>query len=266
MGQALRNYRVTKGVPQETLASMLGVPREQLASWESGSESPTAGLLGRLGEILGLSSAEAAHLRGLDQAPPSQGPLSSTSDPGSTARDTDSGPGPRAAASTPQLTNQLRAHIADLEALLRQAVTEQSAAADSPGAPWSARDVADALRTVKELRQTSELFAARVVPPPPQDMELRLVTLDSFQRLEEYRSDQNHWTAVAGVLFGAILGVVVNITTGGRWTMLSISLTIILTVFAGLAGLTARTYTNRANLIKHQLAEAAPPPPTTQDA
>lgn len=81
-------------------------------------------------------------------------------------------------------------------------------------------DLAQQIRLIQEqfseLQSASKDLTARVVLPPSEELEIRLLTTNSLDRLEEYRSNQNIWAAGVGLFGGAVMGIMVNFVTGAE--------------------------------------------------
>jgi hypothetical protein len=108
-----------------------------------------------------------------------------------------------------------------------------------PGDANAEAALADEVQSLKEdflhLQETSQALTAPVRIPTPGAMQVTLVPVHVLDRLEEYRSDESTWLTFCGLFMGAILGVFVNVATGGK---LAAASWIVLSVFALMAALT----------------------------
>ena len=97
---------------------------------------------------------------------------------------------------------------------------------------------------LSQMRIPTQSLTAPVILPPPEDMEVRLVSSTSLERLEEYRAEENKWYAIMSLLLGTVLGVFINIVTGAKMTTEAWMFVIIFSGFAVFTGLTASRYNN----------------------
>jgi hypothetical protein len=87
-----------------------------------------------------------------------------------------------------------------------------------------------------QLQTASKDLTARVVLPPSEELEIRLLTTNSLDRLEEYRSNQNIWAGGIGLFGGAVMGIMVNFVTGAEvektaWVLV-VAFVLVVVVFA----------------------------------
>ncbi len=120
--------------------------------------------------------------------------------------------------------NELGERIQQLS--IKRELTEQDEQTQSgillPGATSTDQQKAllEDVKTIKEgfaeLKLASHALTAPVSIPPPEEMEVTLVPADRLQRLEEYRGEENFWFSFLGIVIGSILGIVINVATGGE--------------------------------------------------
>lgn len=107
--------------------------------------------------------------------------------------------------------------------------------------------------TISNLQESSMKMTAPVVMPEPKDMEVRLVASSSLERLEEYRSEENKWYSVFTLFVGAIMGVFVNVVTGGNLTTAAWILVGAFLLMGGFAGWSAFGFQKRAETIRRKI-------------
>jgi hypothetical protein len=98
-------------------------------------------------------------------------------------------------------------------------------------------------------------ISAPVSIPKREDMTVSLVPADIVYRLEEYRSDQQHWESIMWTLVGAILGVLVNWATSDPLVVskVSVIILVIFFVFTSIALTSAIRYRRRAEKMKERM-------------
>ena len=124
-------------------------------------------------------------------------------------------------------------------------------------------DLAENVQAVKEkvsvLREASEALTAQVILPLPEDMAVRLVPVESVRRLEEYRGDGDMWIAVAAGFGGAILGVFVNLVTGGEIKAETWIVTTVFLLMAAVSGWSACQYRRRGDRLSRDILRRGRP-------
>jgi hypothetical protein len=68
-------------------------------------------------------------------------------------------------------------------------------------------------KSVAEIVVQTQELTAKVLLPPPESMNIQLVPSHRLEQLEEYSGDQNLFYALAGLLLGTALGMLVNWVT-----------------------------------------------------
>lgn len=56
--EAIKNYRIKKGLSQEQLARLMGTTQAAVAMWETGARMPRSNKLPKLAEVLGCTVAD----------------------------------------------------------------------------------------------------------------------------------------------------------------------------------------------------------------
>lgn len=98
-------------------------------------------------------------------------------------------------------------------------------------------------------------ISAPINIPDLEEMTVLLVQADVVYRLEEYRSDQQHWEAIMWTLVGAILGVLVNWITNEPIVISKISILAIImfSILACIAFASVVKYRKRAEKMKERV-------------
>lgn len=111
------------------------------------------------------------------------------------------------------------------------------------------------LKTADRAVGQSEDLTARVILPRKEDMNVKLVPLHSFERLEEYRADENIAYLLIGSFGGAILGILSNWATTRPFvvTEVSVILLLLLVILIGLCLLWLRRLARRSESVKQDM-------------
>ena len=125
----------------------------------------------------------------------------------------------------------------------------------------SADDPDDALRSdIVEIKATLAILTATphgitapVRTPQPEDMEVTLVPSTILDRLDEYRGDESLWLVLFGLFTGAIVGVFVNVATGGRFDVAVLIILVVFVIMACATGGAAWRARTRGNAVKRAL-------------
>jgi hypothetical protein len=98
-------------------------------------------------------------------------------------------------------------------------------------------------------------ISAPINIPDIEEMTVLLVQADVVSRLEEYRSDQQHWESIMWTLIGAVLGVLVNWVTSEPMVISKVSILVIVLflVFSFIAFTAAFKYRKRAEKMKDRI-------------
>jgi transcriptional regulator with XRE-family HTH domain len=267
LGQTLRSLRVGRGVSQDELSDAISVDRTTVSTWEVGGRELTRANLTDIAVALRLSRNEADYLLQLagydDLSPEELARLRQAHAPAAPALPSPEQPpgawrpdpaAPPAAPAT-DVSRRMTAQLHDLQDSLQNAATQVSADGTlaTPGATSIRQEVENALLTVLQLRETSRELNARVIPPAPEDMEVRLMSTESLHRLDEYRSEEQKWMAVACVFLGAGIGIVVNIATGARPTDVGWAMLVLFSLFTILCAVTTVQYGRRARRLREHI-------------
>jgi hypothetical protein len=106
---------------------------------------------------------------------------------------------------------------------------------------------------IQSISQASRTLSAPIEMPPEEDIKVRLVTVGTIDRLSEAMQEESKWGTWGGVFLGALLGIFINIVTGGTLDMSGGILLIVLTLIAGLCGYTSWDYGQRGKVLKKKL-------------
>jgi hypothetical protein len=255
-GKYLSRVRDMSNMSLEELSYMTKIPIEQIKVWEAGTEVPEYGPLLDLIDALQLGIYEANSLLKIagyepltseanlfvNQAIPIFTPNRVIMNEHSYDRTiidrlsknmiqiNDAG----------RLEEQLKA--------LRSELLEQMKRSDISGTV--SQELRKLVAAVMQAQVTAQRLKADVILPAAEDMQVRLISAHSFERLEEYRSEESKWFSVAGIFGGSTLGIFVNAVTGGvlneqSWIFVVVSLALTI-----LTGATAYNYQRRAERLK----------------
>jgi transcriptional regulator with XRE-family HTH domain len=257
-GDVLAFARTNKGLTQEHLGIALGLNRSAIASWEIGTSLPTKEQIFQIGKILKLSDEEtnsllyAASYELIPDVPLDTYLLveSPILDRTRAAEETVS----------PDAVRELQVQIKDIqgsiEAISEKMLRDPLADFDVEALPF-VEEIQNARDSLRRLQSTSNQLMAPVSIPSSEDLTVRLVPSTLLERLEEYRAEENKWSSWLGVFVGAILGVFINLATGGTMTNQAWVVLAILTVVAVLVGRSAWAYRRRANTLRTELLTSA---------
>lgn len=119
--------------------------------------------------------------------------------------------------------------------------------------------VQDLQAAITELQATSKEITAPVALPSKQQLEVRLIPTTSFERLEEYRAEENRWFTWAGIFLGAVIGLFINLVTGGKATITTWIVAATFFIMVIFTGLSARSYSQRAKNLRDEIVEKKAP-------
>lgn len=112
----------------------------------------------------------------------------------------------------------------DIDEIRKQVVRiKESASTDTKLKPILAA-LEEATRTINQASAKSKELTADVVLPSKKTMAVHLVPSHLFERLEEYRNDENKAFLLIGAFFGAILGILSNWATNENFIITRFSL------------------------------------------
>lgn len=112
----------------------------------------------------------------------------------------------------------------------------------------------DLFDSILDLQKTSQGLAAQALSPPVEDLHIQVVASNSLERLEEYRTDQATWSALAGLFCGSILGILINWINGGQLNAAAWILMVAFLVVAGVFGYFFYEGRNRISNIKDKIS------------
>jgi transcriptional regulator with XRE-family HTH domain len=119
--------------------------------------------------------------------------------------------------------------------------------------------VQDLQTAITELQATSKEITAPVALPSKQQLEVRLIPTTSFERLEEYRAEENRWFTWAGIFLGAVIGLFINLVTGGQATVTTWIVAATFFIMVIFTSLSARSYSQRAKNLRDEIVEKKAP-------
>jgi transcriptional regulator with XRE-family HTH domain len=251
-GELLRAYRTSWGLSQKEFAARVAYSSDTVSSWERGRQRPSADAIFYIQKALRLGNSETEELFMLAGfRPPEMN--------GEQALDTQTTIEPPASPAIVQPVvdpaRELSVQFQDLQNSLENLVqrVEQTTSVSSSTSSVT-EELLDALDTVRQAQQTAQRITAEVVLPSQEDLQVRLISASSFERLEEYRNEENKWFSLAGLFVGAILGVLINSVTGGVMTSAAwifIGLFLVMTV---IMAWTAYTFQKRAERLRTRIA------------
>ena len=261
-GKMLTKYYKEKGFTQDSFANMINRSKSTLAEWESGTKTPNGKYALSIVNALNLSDTEATDLLAL--VGHSYPTLSSKQDiivnePRNVYRPT--------GIVIADTANRKLSRIRDNQiVMLREQLDHTKQSVDEISAKLNkepAKQIGENSEIISEIHKLQEILqqvqipsqsiTAPVILPPPEDMEVRLVSSTSLERLEEYRSEVNKWYTIVGIFLGAILGIFINSVTGGNMTSQAWILVLTFLFFAVLTGFTGWNYQKRVNQVRSQI-------------
>ena len=113
--------------------------------------------------------------------------------------------------------------------------------------------VDDVRTALEELAGVGARLTAPVRIPSQDQMEIKLIPTWSFDRLEEYRTDENKWYAIASLPFGAVIGILINLITGSEANQATWVALILFAVFGILSLWQALVLSKRAAQTKSEI-------------
>lgn len=188
--QTLQHVHESTRYDQEQLASAFGF--DNYVQWERGNRLPSQTDLERILTLLNPSKASARNLKRIHVQCISQFTWDWE---------------PQVSASRPNRSEELEYRFERIQERVTQLA--QRAEAQDEALLESLQDA------IAEAQATSHDLAPPIVLPPMEDLQIRLVSTNSLQRLEEYRSEENLLLSFAGLFLGALLGILTNLITGG---------------------------------------------------
>jgi transcriptional regulator with XRE-family HTH domain len=258
-GYILKDLLNSKHVTEEELSSLIKIHVNKIKEWEDGNKTPNRDYSKKIIDALQLTDDQAKELLlSLRQYP--QEPTSSN-----IYRPTgiliDSVPiGGKQAADESQKRDRLefynlRNQLAHTQKLVNDLSTKvekepKGKNEDQINIGGELQKISEAL---SELKLPTQNLSAQIVLPPPEDMEVRLVSSTSLQQLEEYRSEENKWFSIMSIFIGALLGIAINVVTGGVMKTEALILVFVFIFFVVTTFFTARNYQQRGNYIKSRI-------------
>lgn len=253
-GEALTLLRTRNDLSQQELAEKSGISRDTIANWELNNKIPAERqIVIELGNVLQLNAHELNVLLRLTQFNPIDKSTDGSIETITVGR----------YIIMPDSSLQYD-HIQELQVQIRDiqdsviSLHEKAATKEASSTPNGNSSLTDEIENLKAhigtLQTTSQQLTAPIRLPDPDEMEVKLVPIESIQRLEEYRADENKWNSWLGVFVGAIIAIIVNIVTGGQTKTETWILLVVFAFLCMLTGLSAYNYKKRADkLVAHLL-------------
>jgi transcriptional regulator with XRE-family HTH domain len=250
-GTLVRLMRGKRSLSQEEIGIKTGVSRATIDTWENGTAFPSPDLFNRLLAALEVSDDEARTLRQQFEAGSRMGlyPDAETSKVGVSHYY------PATLASheaIDDLQRQVKNIQSTIDGIARLAEERKSTDTDDKPTP-----LIEEIQGLKEkltlLQATSQAITAPVTLPSREDMEVRLVSSTALDHLEEYRAEENKWFSLLGVFIGSILGIFVNVFTGGQMKAEAWILIVVFVLFVVLTGWTGLTYRRRGDRLRDRI-------------
>jgi transcriptional regulator with XRE-family HTH domain len=260
-----RNYKLTR----QEMANLLGISEESLSAWEYGKTKPSREQFIemmkflefdlanmdqylKLGEYGALSEEEFVYFR--DKQNKRHFSDKKKAYIGNVARvDTYiEQTNPPLSTEYSSLKSELNVQIKDIlstvESLSRRIDNQDN---NTLGGELSAKEEVKALKQeIAQLQATSKRIMAPVSVPDPEEMEVKLIPSTYIERIEEYRSEESNWFSWFGVFLGSIIGVFVNVVTGGQMSPEAWVLIVIFAIMTSLCFWFGRAARTRANKLK----------------
>lgn len=253
-GKMLLSLQLSKGISNGELSSKTGASKSTISEWVTGAKTPNRTYAHRIVDALKLDSKQAIELLSLAGHDYSEEIIpDNVYRPSGIVIDA---PGKSISSKIDNVDYKIfREVLARSLESINQIDTKINATPASKN--QELRAISSEIRTIRDdlsqMKIPSAHLSAPIILPPPEDMEVRLVSSTSLQRLEEYRSEENKWYSVTGIFMGAILGIAINVATGGIMTNNAWILVGTFVALTILTGITAIRYQNQGNRIRTQI-------------
>ena len=255
-GRKLEEFISKKGIYCKEFADQIGTSEHRLNEWISGTKMPNKDFTSRIIESLGLDEDQAQDLRSF-----------LFHDPKAEIIDHNNVYYPTGILIpyNQDKLKEVQSYQMQIDFILDQLasiqektekVSELSGSGKdvvSNGDPEIESEIQEIKKKLENARFTSEQLTAPVILPAPEDIQVRLVSSTSLQRLEEYREEENNWFSLSGVFFGAFLGMLANHFSGGTLSTEGWLLAVILFGFSFLTFISGRRFRARGEKITNQI-------------
>jgi transcriptional regulator with XRE-family HTH domain len=252
LGRALADLRIHQALTQNDLGSLLGCTRSAVAAWESGKTPPTREVILQIGELVGINTQDVNFLLSLA----GYEPLDNEYNNFKNAIHPENGQQLIDRALNPEAVKEIQVQVKDIQAsieALGSRIEHRVTVNEDKEASALFEELHNAKEALKRLRTTSREITAPVALPSSADLTVKLVPSTVLERLEEYRSEESKWLSVSGIFIGSILGIFINVATGGAMSTQAWIILGVLLLMASFSGWTARSYSRRAGSLKKQL-------------
>lgn len=230
-----RDLRLKLGLTRNQFANKLSISPSEVSMWERGLETPNEDVLNKFSSNLNIEKDDLLQLyifAGIDEKEHIEAlkidqDLKSSED---------------------QRIKGLQIQIQDIKDIVEnfsKEIVDQKQLGDQSKINVQ-EDVEDLKKMVLKLQASSHDLKAPIVLPTQKEMTVRLIPSHSFRRLEEYRAEQSKWSSWSGVFFGSILGIIINLATGGTPASGIYIVSAILITMAILTGFTSYQFSRKA--------------------
>lgn len=247
-GKELAALRTSLNFSQTDLANYFGYPRRTIVDWEIGKTLPRQNEILQIAKEAGLSKNYTNYL--LELA--GHKPVSATASD-STASDSSAIPESPA---YPESLREIQIQVKDIRdsiKVLGSKLEEKAVTGHDEISLTISEELQNAMDAVSRLQTTSLEITAPVTIPSSDDLTVSLVPASFLERLEEYRSEESKWLSGLGIFAGSILGIFINVATGGSMSAQAWIILAVLMVMVCFTGWSAWTYRQRGNNLKEQL-------------
>jgi transcriptional regulator with XRE-family HTH domain len=253
-GDVLAFARTNRGLTQQQLGMALGLTRSTIASWEIGTSLPSKEQVFQIGRVSKLNESEINALlyAARYELIPNVAPDSYLLVESPVVERSKSNEETVSADTVREIQVQIKDIQGSIEALSGK-IDNGSLGDTEVGSLALVEELQNAKDSLRRLQTTSNQIMAPVSIPSSHELTVKLVPSMLLERLEEYRTEENKWSSWLGVFAGAILGVFINLATGGTMTNQAWVVLAILLIVMILVGRSAWVYRQRANTLKVQL-------------
>lgn len=253
-GALLKQYRYLSGFSQTDLAKALENHQPVISNYERGRAIPTKDEILAIAKVLNLNEGQTNELLTSADFTPITKDIEIEATNVYNVYGLSSNPSYR------ELNIQIqdiRDSIASLGEHLEKSDTQNSSQ-NNPSSQELRSQIRDLQTSISELQATSQEITAPVALPSKQQLEVRLIPTTSFERLEEYRAEENKWFTWAGVFLGAVIGVFINLITGGEATVTTWIVSGTFLAMVIFSGVSARSYSQRAKNLRDEIVDKKP--------
>lgn len=237
LGELIRKMRLSAGKTQIDLANEIGTHQPFISNFEKDRMKPDRGQVIEIAASLGLKDDELNLL--LDKATYDRyNPESDHIERVKITQPTET---------KAEISKEFNTQLEDLKYLVSSLDSKFEEGKPSE----DLKNQIDELQTtVADLQKKGATLSAPVQLPSSQKMAVKLIPTNTFDTLEEYRADQNKWFSVCTLFVGAILGIIINLSTGAtadKTTWIVLTILFVISIFSGHSGW---SYSQRSKKLK----------------